>query len=105
MEEVLLKKCVKSSGEGLIVHCHVRPGAKKTQIQGIYGEEALKIALKAPPVDGKANGCLLLYFAEKLRIPKGNVTLLSGQTSREKRVGIADIALEDFLKAFAGEEE
>lgn len=104
MDEALLKKCIKSSGQDLIVHCHVRPGAKKTLIQGIYGEEALKIALKAPPVDGKANGCLLLYFAEKLRIPKGNVTLLSGQTSREKRVGLAQVTKEAFLAAFAGEE-
>ena len=104
MEESLLKKCVKSSGNDLVIHCHVRPGAKKTFLQGLYGEDALKIALKAPPVDGKANECLLLYFAEKLHIPKGSVSLLSGQTSREKRVSIANTTPERFITVFAGED-
>ena len=100
-EELLL--CCKDTKEGVIISCHVRPGASKTRCAGLYGE-SMKLSLKAPPVDGKANECLLLYFAEKLHIPKGSVSLLSGQTSREKRVGITNVTPEKFITVFAGED-
>lgn len=62
---------------------HIQPGAKKTEVAGLYGD-ALKIRLAAPPVDGKANAALIDYVATRLGLAKSAVSLKSGQTSRRK---------------------
>jgi len=67
---------------------HIQPGAKKTEVSGMYGD-ALKIRLAAPPVDGKANAALIAFVAERLGLPKASVRLISGQTSRRKIVEVA----------------
>jgi hypothetical protein len=66
---------------------HIQPGAKKTEVAGLHGE-ALKIRLAAPPVDGKANACLIAFLANQLGVAKASITLMSGDTSRVKRVRI-----------------
>lgn len=72
---------------GVILRLHIQPGAKKTEVVGLYGD-ALKIRLAAPPVDGKANACLIAFLADQLGVPKTAITLVSGDTSRAKRVRI-----------------
>ena len=66
----------------------VTPNAKQTEILGpveiANGETALAIKLKAPPVDGKANAALITFLAKSLGIPKSQVTLVRGKTSRVK---------------------
>ncbi len=49
-----LSQALKSADGGVILSCHVQPNASRTAVSGMYGAE-LKIALKSPPVDGKAN--------------------------------------------------
>ena len=67
--------------QGVVLHLHVQPGARKTQVAGLHGD-ALKIRLAAPPVDGKANACLIAFLAAQLGIAKSAIRLLSGDTSR-----------------------
>lgn len=64
---------------------HVQPGAKRTEVAGTHGD-ALKVRLAAPPVDGQANEALLSYLAAQFGVPKRQVELVSGHTSRKKRV-------------------
>jgi len=72
------------AGDGKItLTLHIQPGAKKTEVAGLYGD-ALKIRLAAPPVDGKANAALIGFVAERLQLAKSAVSLKSGQTSRRK---------------------
>ena len=66
---------------------HIQPGAKKTEVTGLYGD-ALKIRLAAPPVDGKANAALIDFVAERLGLAKSDVKLKSGQTSRRKVIEV-----------------
>jgi len=66
---------------------HVQPGARKTELAGEYGD-ALKIRLAAPPVDGKANACLLDFLAACLGVAKRQVVLVSGESARAKRVRV-----------------
>lgn len=99
-EELLL--CCKDTKEGVIISCHVRPGASKTQCAGLYGE-SMKLSLKAPPVDGKANKELCRFFAEKCSLAKSAVTLVSGQTSREKKVLLSGTVLEKIYPDLLGE--
>ncbi len=71
----------------LTLSLHIQPGAKKTEIAGLHGD-ALKIRLAAPPVDGKANECLIAYLAKELEVPRAQVELASGASSRRKRLRI-----------------
>jgi uncharacterized protein (TIGR00251 family) len=73
---------------GLILNLHVQPGAKRTGFAGLHGEAA-KIRLAAPPVEGKANAALRAFLAEICAAPKSAVVIVSGETSRAKRVRIA----------------
>jgi uncharacterized protein (TIGR00251 family) len=72
-----------------------QPGAKRSVLVGLHGDR-LKVAIHAPPVDGKANDALLAFFADLLDLPKRAVTLGAGQTSRDKRVDVdANLAAVD----------
>ncbi len=79
---------LRSGSDGTTLSLHIQPGAKKTEIVGLHGE-ALKIRLAAPPVDGKANEALLSFLATTLGVARSQITLVSGQTGRAKRVRIA----------------
>ena len=69
--------------DGCTLTLRIQPGAKKNTILTLHGD-ALKIALSAPPVDGKANEALIAFIAEALSLPRARVSLLSGATSRSK---------------------
>ncbi len=86
--------------EGCLLILHVQPGAKRTEVAGAHGE-SLKIRLAAPPVEGRANQALVAWLGERLRIPKRDVTLVSGETSREKRVRVAGVDAAALLAALA----
>ena len=73
---------------GLKVFVRLSPKAKREGIEGIHtdpnGTQRLKIAVSAPPVDGKANECLIKWLAKHLHIAKSAITLVSGTTDRSK---------------------
>jgi uncharacterized protein len=85
---------------GVILRLHIQPGAKKTEVAGLHGE-ALKIRLAAPPVDGKANACLIAFLADQLDVAKSSISLISGDTSRAKRVRISGVDPALLKKVFA----
>jgi uncharacterized protein (TIGR00251 family) len=89
---------LRSAGDDVIVSLHIQPGAKKSEVVGPHGD-ALKIRLAAPPVDGKANAALLAFIAEKVGAGRTAVELVSGQTSRAKRVCIRQITSQVVLAA------
>ncbi|MVW74331.1 DUF167 domain-containing protein [Pseudomonas xionganensis] len=74
-------------GADLILDCHLQPKASKDEVAGLHGER-LKIRLTAPPVEGKANAQLLAFLATCFAVSKSQVSLESGQQSRQKRVRI-----------------
>jgi uncharacterized protein (TIGR00251 family) len=69
--------------DGCTLSVRVHPGAKSDAVTGLH-EGAVKIALKAPPVDGRANEALIAFVAEKIGLPKARVSLVSGASSRSK---------------------
>jgi uncharacterized protein (TIGR00251 family) len=79
----------RTAKEGAVLRVHAQPGAKKTECVGEFNG-ALKIRLNAPPVDGKANETLCRFIAATLGLPKNRVSLLRGDTAREKEVLIRD---------------
>jgi len=77
------------TADGWLLALHVQPGAKTSDIAGRHGD-ALKIRIAAPPVEGKANAALIAFIAAKLGVPKRQVSVERGTSSREKTVKVAD---------------
>lgn len=85
---------LKAKGDGVTVTVVAQPNAKATEIAGEHGE-ALKIKVASPPVDGAANDALLDFLAAKAGVKRRAVTLVRGQTSRQKVFEITGITLEE----------
>ena len=77
--------------DGTILVVHVQPNAARTEYAGFYGD-ALKIRVAAPPVEGAANEALIRFLAERCRIPRARVLILSGAEGRRKRLQLHGIA-------------
>ena len=73
-----------------MITLHVQPGAKRTEIVGMHGN-ALKIRVQAPPVEGAANEALIAFLAKALAVRRGDVEIVSGTQSREKRVAVEGV--------------
>jgi uncharacterized protein (TIGR00251 family) len=65
----------------------VQPNASQSEIAGEYGEY-LKVRLKAPAEDGKANKALIEFMAGHFKVRKKDVLILKGLTSRKKLIKI-----------------
>lgn len=68
------------------------PNAPRNEVTGWLGP-ALKVKVHAPPVEGRANEALCEFLADTLRLPRRAVTVLRGDTSRQKLVRIEGLAL------------
>jgi uncharacterized protein (TIGR00251 family) len=76
-----------AQGGGVTLAVRAQPGAKRTSVSGVYGEGAaaqLKIAVQAPPIEGRANSALINFLAETFGVSKSHVELVSGELSRSK---------------------
>jgi len=96
MPDPLFAAWRREDGDDVVLMLHVQPGAKRTEVAGIHGEGAaarLKVRLAAPPVDGKANAELLRFLASAFGLPRREVQLLRGESSRQKTVRLTRPAL------------
>jgi uncharacterized protein (TIGR00251 family) len=91
---------VHDSAEGVTFAIKVHPRAKKNAITGEVGD-CLKVALTAPPVDGRANEACIEFFANLLKVPRYSVTIASGASSRNKVVRIAGLSGEEIKQRLA----
>lgn len=87
----------RQAGDAVLLNVHARPGARVAGVAGIHGDR-LKIAIDAPPVDGKANDALLRFLASALARPRSHLEIHAGATHRDKCVKVAaadapDVAL------------
>ncbi|WP_264158735.1 DUF167 domain-containing protein [Noviherbaspirillum aerium] len=76
----------------------VQPNARKSEIAGLH-DDAVKIRLQAPPVDGKANEALIRFIADLLDIPKSRVAISHGQASRRKLVEISGAKADEAIRS------
>ena len=68
----------------------LQPRAKRDEVVGERGDQVV-IRVSAPPVDGKANAALVAFVAKAVKVPKGDVSVISGHTSRDKVVRIEGV--------------
>jgi len=79
----------------------VHSRAKKNAITGQLGD-SLKIALTAPPVEGKANEACIEFFAKLLKVPRSSVSIAAGQTSRNKVIRVAGLSAKQVQDRLVG---
>jgi hypothetical protein len=74
--------------EGVRVHIRLQPRARRERIEGVVteadGRVALKVAVTAPPEDGKANAALVALLGKSWRLPKSAIEIVGGATDRRK---------------------
>lgn len=86
------------------LNIYVQPGAKKTMCDGLHGSH-IKIRIKSPPLEGKANEELIEFLSEKLKVKKSCIGIVAGEKSRYKIVeidGVNDLTEAYILQALEG---
>ncbi|ENM5789890.1 YggU family protein [Vibrio mimicus] len=74
-------------GDDLLLRLYIQPKASRDSIVDLHGEE-LKVAITAPPIDGKANAHLSKFLAKQCKVAKGSVVIEKGELGRHKQVRI-----------------
>ena len=88
---------LRETKDGVTLAVRAQPGAKKTAIVGVYGEgdaAQLKIAVQAPPVEGRANEVLIRFLAETFALPRASVEIVSGELGRSKVFLLRGVSVE-----------
>jgi uncharacterized protein (TIGR00251 family) len=75
------------NGDGIVLTLNIQPRSSRNEVCGVHGD-ALKVRLTSPPVDGAANKLCREFLADLFAVPKSAVEIISGETSRHKRVRI-----------------
>jgi uncharacterized protein (TIGR00251 family) len=79
--------------KGTMLRVWIQPKAAKTKIVGVHGD-SIKIAVKAPPVGGKANDECVKFLADLLRLPKSVFIIKNGLHGRHKGIYIEGVTPE-----------
>ena len=79
------------------LNLHVQPRARETEVSG-WHDDAIKVRLSAPPVDGAANQALIDFLAQRLGVPRAAVQIVAGHRNRRKRVTIAGVRRAEALR-------
>ena len=79
--------------EGVVVTIWVVPGSSKSGLAGLYGD-FLKVKVTEPPESGRANKGVCAFLAKLCGIPAGDAELLSGASSRNKRILLKNVTIE-----------
>jgi len=87
---------LETRGGAVILAVRVQPRASKDEIAGVMGG-ALKVRLRAPALEDRANEALCEFLAELLKTPKPAVRILSGHHSRSKRVEVRGVTRQQVL--------
>ncbi len=85
---------IKETKEGVIFNIRVVPRSSRCELAGIQ-EDALKLKITAPPVDGKANSECIRFLADKLNIRKKRVVIIAGHKSRRKTIAVSGLKSKD----------
>lgn len=75
----------------------VQPRASRSEIVGVW-DDALRVRVTAPPVDGQANAALVALLAQRLDVRKADVKVVAGQTGRIKWVEVVGLTPEEVVR-------
>ena len=88
MNQAGFAAAVRQAKDGIYLNVHTQPGARKGGLRGMHGD-AVKIAVHEAAQDGRANQSLVVFVAKEMAVPRSNVQIVSGLTSRSKCIFIS----------------
>jgi len=86
---------IKPCDNGIRFSAIIQPRSSKNEVIGIYND-ALKIRLTSPPVDGEANKTCMRFFAKWLGVSPSKVSIVQGFSSKNKTIEVADLTEKQF---------
>jgi len=87
---------IESLAEGCRIHLHVAPRASRTRVMGLY-DGRVKLAVAAPPVEGRANDEIVKFLARALAVGRDAIRFVSGETGKRKTVVVAGLDAADAI--------
>jgi uncharacterized protein (TIGR00251 family) len=90
MAPLAVPSWLRDEAGGVLILVHLQPGARRTASCGEHGGR-LKIAVSAPPLEGRANDALTEWLAGKLDVPRRRVRIAAGEHSRDKSVRVEGV--------------
>lgn len=91
---------IAETNDGVVLSLHCQPGAKASRVVGLH-DDRLKLQVQAPPLENRANEALVAWLAVQLSLPRKQIEILTGQTSRQKRVLVRGATLEQVERLLA----
>ena len=79
--------------DGVILNVRAQPRSSRAGVDGLFGDDAVKVRIRAAPVDGKANKELIETLAEAFDLPKSAVVFKGGESSKTKRLLLTGISV------------
>lgn len=95
---------MREEASAVLIDIAVHPRASRARIGPVHGDR-VKVAVTSPPVDGEANEAVIELFAKTLRMPRRQVSIVSGQRSRKKTVRIEGARAEEVMALLSPEKE
>lgn len=92
---------IRDTPQGAAFAVRVQPCARRNAIVGELGD-ALKLALTAPPIEGRANEACIEFLAEFLKVPRSSITIAAGETSRNKVIRIVGVSADELRRRLHG---
>jgi uncharacterized protein (TIGR00251 family) len=80
---------------GAALTIRVTPRARKTEFSGILDDGTVRIRVKAPPVEGKANRELIKFLSKVLKVRRNKIEIVAGEKSLDKIVSVIDLSAEE----------
>lgn len=95
-ERKAIAGCMTTTAKGVVVDVKVQPRARRNAVEGVHGS-SLKVKVTASPTDGRANEAVVDLLAATLSMKRGRLSLVSGASSRHKRVLVEGAAAADVV--------
>jgi uncharacterized protein (TIGR00251 family) len=96
---------VRETAQGAQFALRVQPRASRNAIVGTIAAgnlgHAVKLAITAPPVDGKANAAVIEFLAELFDVPKSSIAIVAGETGRNKLIAVRGLSADAVRKKLA----
>lgn len=85
--------------EGVVLNVRAQPRSSRAGIDGLFGDDAVKVRIRSAPVDGKANKELVETLADAFGVPKSAISFKGGETSKTKRLLLRGVSADRVLSA------
>jgi uncharacterized protein (TIGR00251 family) len=89
--------------KGVVIRVRVTPRAARDEIGG-WQDGRLIVRLRAPPVEGRANGALVRLLAERLDVAQAAIQIVGGATARSKRIRVEGLTPTELQRRLAASE-